>query len=370
MKDDEKTREQLVSELSALRGRIAQLEEHEVERDHSEHMIPGMNAQRSAAMKPIDGLMVNRDADVCCFAGIAEGVTEHKPAEQSLLTDIIEFLPDATLVIDRQGTVIAWNRAIEQMTGVTKKDMLGRGHYAYAIPFYGESRPILIDLVLKSCIEHVESYDFIEWKGDDICAEVFVPNAYGGKGAYLWATASPLFDRYGKVIGAIESIRNVTERKEIESVLQQREKALENKTRQLEETNAALNVLLQKRVDDQKELQESVLSNMKKMILPYLEKIRKSHLDENQRTCIDILESHLNEILSPFFNRISTKFSNLTPVEMQVAGLVKDGKTSKEIAQLLGVAEKTVSAHRYNLRVKLGLKNEKINLRSHLLSLQ
>jgi DNA-binding CsgD family transcriptional regulator len=252
---------------------------------------------------------------------------------------------------------------------VMKKDILGKGDYSYAIPFYGEPRPILIDLVLKSSTEHVDSYDFIERKGHELFAEVFAPNAFKGKGAHIWVTASPLYDREGKLIGAIESIRDISGRKEIESALQLREKALEHKTHQLEEMNAALNVLLQKREDDQKELQESVISNLKEMVVPYLEKVKRSQLNESQRTYIGILETHLNEVLSPFLKNISTKLTNLTPTEIQVASLVKDGKTSKEIAQLLGVAEKTVSGHRYNLRIKLGLKKEKINLRSHLLSL-
>jgi PAS domain S-box-containing protein len=308
-------------------------------------------------------------------AAAVRDITERKRFAKALqaanqqLMDIIEFLPDATLVIDLQGKVIAWNRAIEEMTGVKKEDILGKGDFAYAIPFYGEPRPILIDLVLKSSIEYADSYDFIERKGNELFAEVFAPNAFKGKGGYIWVTASPLYDREGKLIGAIESIRDISERKEIESALQLREKALEHKTHQLEEMNAALNVLLQKREDDQKELQESVLSNLKEMIVPYLEKVKRSQLTESQRTYIGILETHLNEVLSPFLKNISTKLTNLTPTEIQVASLVKDGKTSKEIAQLLGVAEKTVSGHRYNLRIKLGLKNEKINLRSHLLSL-
>lgn len=334
MKDEDKTRAQLIGELSALRKRFAEFEEHEIERDQS------------------------------------------KCAEETLtiphqqLMDVIEFLPDATVVIDRKGRVVAWNRAIEEMTGVMESDILGKGDHAYAIPFYGEPRPILIDFALNGKPTPSESYDFLESIHNTLYAEVFVGNAYGAKGAYLWATASPLCDREGNLIGAIESIRDITERKAMESALRQRENALEEKTHQLEETNTALKVLLQKRMDDQKGLQESVFSNMKEMIAPCLEKIRKSHLNEHQRTYIDILESHLNEILSPFLKNISTRFAHLTPMEIQVASLVREGKTSKEIARLLGVAEKTVSVHRYNLRIKLGLKNEKINLRSHLLSIE
>jgi len=287
---------------------------------------------------------------------------------QQQLSYIIDFLPDATLVVDKERKVIAWNRAVEEMTGVRKEDILGKGDYAYAVAFYGKPRPMLLDMVVTGGAEPAAGYDFVERKGNQLRAEGHAPNAFQGRGAYVWGTAAPLYDREGNIAGAIESIRDISKRKAMESALQQREKALENKTHQLEEMNAALNVLLQKRADDEKELQESVLANLKEMVLPYLDKIKQSRLDETQRTYIGILESHLNEVLSPFLKNLSTKFTGLTPTELQVAGLVKDGKTTKEIARLLGVAPKTVSAHRYNLRVKLGLKNEKINLRSHLLS--
>jgi PAS domain S-box-containing protein len=308
-------------------------------------------------------------------AAAVRDISDRKRSAEALetanrqLMSIIDFLPDATFVIDQQGKVIAWNRAIEAMTGIRKEDILGKGENAYAIAFYGKPNPMLIDMVVKGCTEHADSYDFVESEEGQVCAEVFVPNLYKGKGAYIWGTASPIYGLDGDILGAIESIRDVSKRKAMESALRQREKALEDKTRELQEMNAALNVLLQKRLEDQQELQERVLSNLREMILPYLEKLKQSRLNENQRSSILVLESRLHEVLSPFLKNVSTKLANLTPMEIQVASLVKDGRTSKEIARLLGVAQKTVSAHRYNLRTKLGLKNQKANLRSHLLSL-
>jgi PAS domain S-box-containing protein len=136
------------------------------------------------------------------------------------LIAIIEFLPDATFVIDCGGKVLAWNRAIEVMTGVAKVDMLQMGNYEYSIPFYGERRPILIDLALSSDPQfELREYDFIYRQGDILYGETHVPQAFGGKGAYLWATASILRDSAGNVVGAIESIRDITERKQAELAL-------------------------------------------------------------------------------------------------------------------------------------------------------
>lgn len=129
------------------------------------------------------------------------------------LHDIIDFLPDATFVIDRDKKVIFWNRAMEELTGVSKEDIIGKGDYAYAIPFYGKPRPILIDLVGAPDLQAEGQYEYIHRKGDTLYAETFVPRLRGGQDAYLWAKASPLYDRGGNLAGAIESVRDITEQR-------------------------------------------------------------------------------------------------------------------------------------------------------------
>lgn len=158
---------------------------------------------------------------------IYHDITEIKRAEAAIiesqrrLTDIIDFLPDATLVINRQGRVIAWNHAIEEMTGIKAEEMLGRGDYEYALPFYGQRRPILIDLVLLPRKEFEErNYVQINRDGETLTGETYTPNLKGGA-RYLYAKATPLHDGEGNVIGAIETIRDITDRKKAEEELQQ-----------------------------------------------------------------------------------------------------------------------------------------------------
>lgn len=137
------------------------------------------------------------------------------------LDDIIKFLPDATFVIDRDKKVIAWNKAMEQFTGIKKEMMIGRSDYSLC--FYNEKRPILIDIILEPVNEAKKKYSNLEYLGDTVHAEAYVPKAWGNNGAYCWGCASRLLDSEGNLIGAIESVRDVTDRKAAEERLQQNE---------------------------------------------------------------------------------------------------------------------------------------------------
>ena len=161
----------------------------------------------------------------------------------------------------------------------------------------------------------------------------------------------------------------IAERKQIEKDLREREAKLEEQSTHLEQVNAALNVLLNKREEDKSALEESVVVNVKELILPYLKKLQKSVLQSEQKTLITILESHLKDIVSPFTAKLSTRFMKLTATEIKIANLVKDGATNKEIASMLYLSENTVKNHRSQIRNKLRIKHKKINLRSYLRSL-
>ncbi|WFN35633.1 PAS domain S-box protein [Methanogenium sp. S4BF] len=135
------------------------------------------------------------------------------------MADVINFMPDATFAVKMDGRVIAWNRAIEQMTGTPASEMLGKGDYEYALPFYGKRRPIMIDLVLNESLQTEVSYPVLNRENRDrLYAETFIPHLRNGEGAYLWFTASPLYDTDGRVTGAIESIRDITDYKQAEGI--------------------------------------------------------------------------------------------------------------------------------------------------------
>lgn len=219
-------------------------------------------------------------------------------------------------------------------------------------------------------------------------------------------SASPIFDDNNNIVGMVHVTKDITDRKKAENALiearsqlearvvertreltilnerlyaeiAERKKAeaglikrtaeLDLKSKTLEEANIALRVILKAREDDKDELEAKVLANMKKLVLPYLEKLNTTRLDDSQRTCLSALQTNLENLVSPFSQRLSSPLINLTPREIQIANLIKEGHGNKEIAEFFNIALRTVEFHRENIRKKIGLVNKKVNLRSQLL---
>ncbi len=136
--------------------------------------------------------------------------------------------------------------------------------------------------------------------------------------------------------------------------------------RELHDSNTAIRVLLQQTEKEKEKLGADVVSNVKELLLPYVDKLKNGHLSEEYKAYIEVLETNLLEICSPFLKNMSLKHAHISSMEIQVANLIKVGKRNKEIASILGVSLNTIMTHRYHLRSKLGLKQNKVNLRSHL----
>ena len=162
----------------------------------------------------------------------AQDISELKRTEELLrekqkqLSDIIEFLPDATLAIDKEKRIIIWNKAIVEMTGIPASEMMGKGNYAYTIPFYGEARSQLMDLVFENNKEVIARYPYIKRDGDTLTSEFFCNALYSNKGAWIFAKVSPLHDEYGNIIGAIESLRDITLSRQANDLLKESERKL------------------------------------------------------------------------------------------------------------------------------------------------
>jgi len=197
-------------------------------------------------------------------------------AERSLvesekrLSDIINFLPDATFAIDKSGHVISWNRAIENLTGVSAAEMLGKGDYAYALPFYGECRPILIDMIFSPPDDITSRYSSIVRDGTTLTGETTSPRLRGVP-KMLWGKASVLYDKSGNVMGAIESIRDITERKIAELELRKAHDVLDERVQQRTADLYTANLKLQKEIETSKQI-DSALKESEERFRTLIEK--------------------------------------------------------------------------------------------------
>lgn len=190
--------------------------------------------------------------------------------------------------------------------------------------------------------------------------EIFIENRYKCKdGTYKWID--------WKVLALVEEDRFFAVGRDITS-RKQTEKDLMRQKMNLEETNLALKIILRESEVTKKEIEDNILTNIKKLLLPYLVELESRELREDQKFLLDIIKTNINEIGASFSKTLNRTYRELTPREIQVADLVKQGRTNKEIAKLLNISPNSVDFHRRNLRVKLNIKGKKINLRSQLLS--
>lgn len=190
-------------------------------------------------------------------------------------------------------------------------------------------------------------------------------------------TPTPYFDGNGCFKGSFAVVTDISEHKkkqqrlkkahdELEERVAQRTAELREKTRSLEDVNTALRVLLKKREEDERRLEERMVANIRELVFPYIEQMKSGHLDHRQTACLQTIESTLNEITSPFLTRLSLDYRGLTPSEIRIANLVKHGSSTKDIADMLNLSGQTIEFYRKNIRKKLGLTNRSVNLRTFL----
>lgn len=283
---------------------------------------------------------------------------------------LMNSIRDGIYILDREGRFTFVNDVIVRRSKHKREWFLGKSY---------------LDIISPEDKNNVQKKFEATMRGEKV--PVYEVAYYTALGHEIWVEVNTTPIRREKdVVAMIGISRDISDRKQAERrlkvVLEELEKRVDERTEDLrekeresekksialEEINAALNILLKKRERDKTELEEKVLFNVKELVEPYLKKLKMYPLDPRQETCVGILESNIEEIISPFSHRLSTKYSNLTHKETQVADLIRHGKNTKEIGELLDSTVWTIQFHRKSLRRKLGLKNKKANLKSHLLT--
>ena len=305
------------------------------------------------------------------YFGIIQDITKQKVMEQALRDSELEYrstldaMGDAIHVVDATMCLIIENEVFKEWRNALglQLEVIGSNMF--------EAYPFLDDNVRQE-------YEQVFKTGKPLITEE--EHVVNNRRIVTETRKFPIYTEE-KVKKIVTVVHDITRRKhmqtalkksrdELEGRVKERTKELEINTRNLEEVNTALGVLIKKRDEDKAELEERILANAKELVLPYIEKLENTPVDDRQKAYLSILVSNLNDIISPFSNFLTNGYGKLTSSEIQVSDLIKHGKRTKEIAELLSLSARTVESHRKNIRRKLGLINKRANLRSHLMSIQ
>lgn len=256
----------------------------------------------------------------------------------------------AMIIAEDDGTIVLTNLEFEKLSGCAKKEIENKKSWIDMI--HADDQNKIVELKKSSKKHSLDTSDQREVH--------FLNRVNEAKDVIVNLTPLTASGKY------VISFLDITERKKAELELKSSENELRLKTLNLEEANTALKVLLRHREEDQDLMEQKVISNVKKLVLPYIEKLKILKLDEIQLSNLKIIEDRLKDIISPFLRNLTTEHFDLTPREIQIASLIKEGKTTKEMTELLNISATAVDFHRKNIRLKLGIKNKKTNLRSFL----
>jgi PAS domain S-box-containing protein len=326
MENDSKKAEKLMSELSAIHERIAELEKTNFERTEIERVL--------------------RD-------DITKRMDLEKQWKKSEF--IINSAKELMTLINRDYVYEAVNDSYCRAHERTREEIIGRT----MADVWGEEKfKNIIKVYFDQCLE-----------GKEVHYEDWFVFPHSGRGYY--DVAYYPFRLEGDVVThVVVTTHDITARKLAEDALKKSEEELKANAHRLEEMNDALKLLAKRREDDKKESETKVLANVRELVVPYITRLKNTEMDKTQTTYVDIIESNLNEIVSPLLRTLSSQMLNFTPKEIQVAALIRDGKPTKEIAKLMRVSKGAIDIHRNHIRTKLGLNKKKANLRSYLLSLK
>ena len=298
------------------------------------------------------------DGKVTEYQSVGIDITDLKNTETALreseekFRTVSEQSPNM-IFINEGGKIVYVNHKCVELMGYKKEEF-----YSPQFDFRTLIAPESIEKIKSNYNKHSAGQEVDPY-------EYSLLNKKGERIEAIITTKLIQFEDNQAILGIITDISN---RKKAENALKEKDKKMEQQARHLEEVNTALKVLLEHREQEKQELEENLLTNITKLVFPYLEKLDKGKLNSESQTYLDIIKSNLKDVISPMANTLSSNYLALTPTELRIADMIKHGKTSKEIATMLNVSAKAVAFHRGNIRKKLGLTNKKRNLRTYLQS--
>jgi PAS domain S-box-containing protein len=341
----------------------------------------------SGMLKRIDQLEKEKDAN----RSLQEALSELESRYHSL----VENIPDVIYSVDYEGNILTINKAVLAY-GFTQEELIGRAFTDLIHPddrervitvylgvllarkSYTRTRPFRV-FTKSGEVRWFEANFFIRFdsqgefvRQEGVCRDI--TETFQNQTSLMQAHEAleqQVRNRTRELLEAnIELQREIEERRVTEKALRDRESELVTEKANLQEVNTVLKVLLKRREADRKELEEQVLYNVQKLVMPYLQKLHKEFTSENARAYISIIESNLGDITCGFSRHLSLQFYGLSTAELKIAKFIRQGRKSREIARMLNLSIRTVEASRQSVRRKLRIDNQKMNLKTFLMNIK
>jgi PAS domain S-box-containing protein len=314
-------------------------------------------------------------AILCGLTVLKKSVPELEHASRQLLAEIVRGVSIATFVIDRNHVITHWNTACERLTGIAASQVLGTKTTDW--DFASKNTPMLADLVVDNVsLEQMQQYFGNSVRPSSIDGAYEMEYCFPSvkQGTWIFFTAAPLRDSNGNITGAILTVQDITANKKIEDLLREShenlERLVQERTAALEDANMALRALLKKREEDKKQLEETMISNIQELVQPHLDRLKSCGLTGRAQVSLATLSENFSQFTKPLLMGKSLGHLRLTASELKIASLIKQKKTTRDIALMTGLSPRTIDRHRDNMRKKLGLSNKGINLTTYLMSLE
>jgi len=334
------------------------------------------------------------------FVGTHTDITSQKQVEEELrkseqrFRTLSELSPAGIYLTAANGDFVYVNKCWSQMTGLSSEEADGQGWFAGIHPDDREQVTAAWRKMITSGEPFAQEFRLLAAQNGKTTwvyglAQAF-PDSDGRCGGHLGINTDitikkqaeiELQTAFGKLENLVkertvdlersyeELLAEVNTRIKTEKALQKSEAQLAKEKAGLEEVNIALRVLLKKGEEEKKKLEEQMVANVNQLIMPHIENMKKDPLTKRQRMNFDFVESNLAKLTSPFLRNISHFSLRLSPMEIKIAHLVKEGKSSKEFAEDLSLSKDTIDIHRKNIRRKCGINGKSQNLRTMLMSL-
>ena len=276
--------------------------------------------------------------------------TSELETSKQQLEALINAPTDSMLLLGLDGTVLAANPIAAKRYGLKVNEFVGKNAFDLLTKKLAKTRKVNLARVVKN----KKPVRFVDQRGKTIFDHCIYP----------------IFDNDRNVTQIAIFAKDITKEVESNKQLKEGQRELESKAELLQDANIALKIMLQKSAENRQDIKEEILLLVKNRIVPYISKLKECDLDQKAGDCVKVIESNIKDIVHPFSQNSNFAYANLTPKEIQIANLIKENKSTKEISKILDLAKGTVDVHRNNIREKLELKNKRISLKTYLASLR